>query len=305
MGKRTVPGRAYCSWFNFKGASAAAQGRVAVGRRTQPPAPGQAAQDRLQPAAAGRADQRPRRRHAAGARRRAAQLRRLRRRDQPRPVVPRPHRHAHAGLRRRQPGGVVRGELPGLRGRPEAPARRRGRPAAPDQVPEVDAVDELRHDPTIAVTITTARRHDGTKDAFGDLTRPVRPSCHRAIVPSWLWARVIVAARRHAPPTRNLPAPSASTTTTPAPRPPRSSPSTARRRADAVAGQSRAGRRRHESRQVPVRGDRPRVATASSTRAASPRSSASGRRPARPRRRRARSTSRCASRCRPRPCRSS
>ncbi len=50
-------------------------------------------------------------------------------------VVPRPDRHPHAGLRRRQPGGVVRGELPGLRGGPASPARHRGRPAAPHQVP--------------------------------------------------------------------------------------------------------------------------------------------------------------------------
>ena len=45
-------------------------------------------------------------------------LRRLRRDHQPRPLVPRPHRYPHAGLRGRQPGGVVRGQLPGLRGRP-------------------------------------------------------------------------------------------------------------------------------------------------------------------------------------------
>ena len=35
----------------------------------------------------------------------------LRRGDQPRPLVPRPHRHAHPRLRRRQPGGLVRGQL--------------------------------------------------------------------------------------------------------------------------------------------------------------------------------------------------
>ena len=38
----------------------------------------------------------------------------------------------------RQQGRVVRGELPGLRGRPPPPPRRRSRPAAPDQVPEAD-----------------------------------------------------------------------------------------------------------------------------------------------------------------------
>ena len=48
------------------------------------------------------------------------ELRRLRRGHQPRPLVPRPHRHPHPGLRGRQPGGLVRGQLPGLRGRPAA-----------------------------------------------------------------------------------------------------------------------------------------------------------------------------------------
>ena len=65
---------------------------------------------------------------------------RLRRRHQPRSLVPRSHRDAHAGVRRGQQGGVVRGQLPGLRGRSPAPARRRGGSAAPHQVPEADAV---------------------------------------------------------------------------------------------------------------------------------------------------------------------
>ena len=34
----------------------------------------------------------------------------------PRPLVPRPHRHPHAGLRGRQPGRVLRGQLRRLRG---------------------------------------------------------------------------------------------------------------------------------------------------------------------------------------------
>ena len=60
----------------------------------------------------------------------------------PRPLVPRPHRHPHAGLRRRQQRRVVRGQLPGLRGGPQTPPRRRGRPAPPHQVQAADA--ELR-----------------------------------------------------------------------------------------------------------------------------------------------------------------
>ena len=42
----------------------------------------------------------------------------LRRGHQPRPLVPRPDRHPHARLRGREPGGLVRGQLRGLRGRP-------------------------------------------------------------------------------------------------------------------------------------------------------------------------------------------
>ena len=123
----------------LQGRRAAAQGRHAVGRRAQPRPPGEAAEEGQQPAAARRADQRSRRRHAARARRGAAQLRRLRRRHQPRSLVPRSHRHAHARLRGRQPGRVVRGQLSGLRGRPEAPPRRGRRSAAPDQVSEAHA----------------------------------------------------------------------------------------------------------------------------------------------------------------------
>src|SRR3546814_6913512 len=56
---------------------------------------------------------------------------RLRARHLARPLVPRSHRHPHPRLRGRQPGGVVRGQLRGLRGGPPPPPRRRRRPAAP------------------------------------------------------------------------------------------------------------------------------------------------------------------------------
>ena len=101
----------------LQGPRSAAEGRRALGRRAQPRAPREAAARAAQPAAARRADQRSRRRHAARARGGAARFRRLRGRHQPRSLVPRPHRDAHARVRRRQPGGVVRGQLPGLRGR--------------------------------------------------------------------------------------------------------------------------------------------------------------------------------------------
>ena len=141
LGKRKVASRAYVSWFNFKGRDQQRKvGALSGGERNRVHL-AKLLKARRQPAAARRADQRPRRRHAAGARRGAAGVRRLRRRHQPRSLVPRPHRHAHPRVRRRQQGGLVRGQLPGLRGRSPAPARRRGGSAAPDQVPEADAVE--------------------------------------------------------------------------------------------------------------------------------------------------------------------
>ena len=86
-------------------------GRTALRRRAQPRPPREAAPERRQRAPPRRADERPRRRHAAGARGGAARLRRLRRRDHARPLVPRPRRHPHPRLRGRLAGDVVRGKL--------------------------------------------------------------------------------------------------------------------------------------------------------------------------------------------------
>jgi len=58
----------------------------------------------------------------------AARLRRLRRHHQPRPVLPRPRRHPHAGLRR---------QFRRLREGQEAPPRDRQRHPAPAEVQEV------------------------------------------------------------------------------------------------------------------------------------------------------------------------
>ena len=50
---------------------------------------------------------------------------------QPRPLVPRPHRHAHPGGRRRQPVDLLQRQLPGIRSRQEeAPGRRRRQAAS-------------------------------------------------------------------------------------------------------------------------------------------------------------------------------
>ena len=120
----------------LQGLRPAAQGRRAVGRRAQPRAPGEAAAARRQHAAARRADQRPRRRHAARAGRGAAGVPRLRGDHLPRPLVPRPRGDPRARVRGRLAGHLVRGQLRGLRGEPARPARRRGRPAAPDLLQE-------------------------------------------------------------------------------------------------------------------------------------------------------------------------
>ena len=70
----------------------------------------------------------------AGTGRGAGGFRRLRRHHQPRPLVPRPHRHPHSGLRGRQPRRMVRGQLPGLRGRQDAPAGAGQHHSAPAEV---------------------------------------------------------------------------------------------------------------------------------------------------------------------------
>ena len=72
--------------------------------------------------------QRPRRRDAARARRGAARVRRQRARHLARSLVPRPHRHAHPRRRGRLEVGVLRGQLPRIRGG-QARAPRRGRRA--------------------------------------------------------------------------------------------------------------------------------------------------------------------------------
>ena len=82
----------------LQGPGPAEAGRGALRRGAQPPQPRADAEAGRQPAAARRAHQRPRRRDPRLAGERAAGVPRLRRRRQPRPVVPRPGRHAHPRL---------------------------------------------------------------------------------------------------------------------------------------------------------------------------------------------------------------
>ena len=137
-----------CRRVQLQGLRPAEAGRRPLGRRAQPRAPGQAPQDRWQRAAARRTHERPRRRHVAGTGGRARVVPRLRRHHQPRPLVPRPHLHARARLRGRQPGPLVRGQLHRLRGVPAQGARGRRRPAAPHQVQAPGPVEGDRLRPT-------------------------------------------------------------------------------------------------------------------------------------------------------------
>ena len=110
----------YLADFLFPRERALSPVRVAVGRRTQPPAAREAVREAGERARARRADQRPRHRDARAARGAARRLRGHRAPRQPRPRVPRQHRHQHPRLRRRRPGHRIRRGLAGL---PAAAAR--------------------------------------------------------------------------------------------------------------------------------------------------------------------------------------
>ncbi len=122
----------------FQGVGSTEDRRQPVRRRARPAAPRQDAAQRRQCAAARRTVERSRRRDAARARGCVAGIRRLGAGNQPRPLVPRPHRNPHPRLRRGLAMGLLCRQLPGLRSRQEAPPRRRRRPAAPDTVQGVE-----------------------------------------------------------------------------------------------------------------------------------------------------------------------
>ncbi len=144
VGKRPVSSRAYVSWFNFKGSqqqrkvgtlSGGERNRVHLAKLLQ-----RGSNLLLLDEPTNDLDVDTLRALEEA----LAELRGLRGGDQPRPLVPGPHRHAHAGVRGREPGGVVRGQLSGLRGRsPQAAGRRGGSPPS-DQVPEADTLRRAR-----------------------------------------------------------------------------------------------------------------------------------------------------------------
>ena len=97
----------------------------------------------------------------ARTRRRVGEFRRLRGRQQSRPVVPRPFGDSHSGLRGRQQSRVVRGELQRLRSGSQAPTGQRSRSAAPDKVSQADASSNVALPyGTSLVLITGAARAD-------------------------------------------------------------------------------------------------------------------------------------------------
>ena len=102
MGNRDVNARAYLSRFNFSGADQEKLCGVLSGGERNRLHLAMALKEEGNVLRAGRTDQRHRRQHAARARRRSGRVCRMRRRHQPRPLVPRPHLHAHPGIRRRR-----------------------------------------------------------------------------------------------------------------------------------------------------------------------------------------------------------
>ncbi len=134
LGKREVNSRQYVSVVQLPRRRPAEARQGPLRRRAEPGSPREAPPRRGQPAAARRADERPRRRHAARARGGARRLRGLCGGDLARPVVPRPRGHAHPRVRGRLADDVVRGELRRVLRLGPGDARPRGARAAQDRL---------------------------------------------------------------------------------------------------------------------------------------------------------------------------
>ena len=157
VGKFQMPSRAYCRPLQLQGPGPAEDRRPALRRRARPAASREDADRRRQRAAPRRAVERPRRRDAARARGGAPRVRRHRARDLARPLVPRPHRHAHPRLRGRLAGGVLPGQLPRVRGgQGEAPRRGSGAAEA-DPVQAAEVGPAWRAPRTLRVAASSAR----------------------------------------------------------------------------------------------------------------------------------------------------
>ncbi|VTQ13387.1 putative ABC transporter ATP-binding protein [Pseudomonas aeruginosa] len=147
IGNYEVPSRSYVGRFNFKGAdqqkfvkdlSGGERGRLHLALTLKQGGNVLLLDETVQ---------RPRRGNPACAGGGAAGLPRLRHRDLPRPLVPRPDRHPHPLLRGRWQGDLLRRQLHRVRGGPqEAPGRRRG-PAAPRALQETGVSAPSRNRP--------------------------------------------------------------------------------------------------------------------------------------------------------------
>ncbi len=135
LGNRQVNARAYVARFNFSGADQEKKcGMLSGGERNRLHLALALKEEGR--AAAGRADQRHRRQYAPCAGGGSRKLRGLRRGDLPRPLVPRPYRHAHPLLRGRLEGGLLRGIVQRVRGVEEGAGRRYDAP--PREIPQTD-----------------------------------------------------------------------------------------------------------------------------------------------------------------------
>ena len=126
VSKFGCPARAYLGRFNFKGNDQQKLVGKLSRRRARPPAPGQDADARRQRAAAGRTLERPRRGNAACARRCSGVRRRALVISHDRWFLDRICTHILAA-EGDSAMGLLQRQLPGVRGRQEAPPRRRRR----------------------------------------------------------------------------------------------------------------------------------------------------------------------------------
>ena len=143
LGKREMNSRAYCSSFNFKGADQQKKvGQLSGGERNRVHLAKMlksGANVLLLDEPTNDLDVDTLRALGGGAR----GFCRLRRHHQPRSLVSRPDRHAHPGLRGRQPCRMVRGQLSGLRSRQDAPAGNRFHHSASHQVQEIQPLSSI------------------------------------------------------------------------------------------------------------------------------------------------------------------
>ena len=131
VGNRELHARAYVASFGFTGSDQQKKvGQLSGGERNRVQL-AKVLEERRERPSPRRADQRSRRRHPPGPRGGPARVPRVRGGHQPRPLVPRPHRHPCPGLRGGLGGPLVGRELQRLRGGSQEAPRRRRRPAPP------------------------------------------------------------------------------------------------------------------------------------------------------------------------------